>query len=135
MLDFLAAFLTAALSATGVGGGGLLILYLRLVKNIPQVTSQGINLIFFTVSSACAAVVHFFRRKLRLQTVLICGIFGFCGAFLGFARFLLRFFILLHKSVKVNYFCQRFLTYVNTCQHFTADNNSDTASPFQRPCS
>ncbi len=85
MLDFLAAFLTAALSATGVGGGGLLILYLRLVKNIPQVASQGINLIFFTVSSACAAVVHFFRRKLRLQTVLICGIFGFCGAFLGFA--------------------------------------------------
>ena len=79
MLDFLAAFLTAALSATGVGGGGLLILYLRLVKNIPQVASQGINLIFFAVS------VHFFRRKLRLQTVLICGIFGFCGAFLGFA--------------------------------------------------
>ena len=94
MLDFLAAFLTAALSATGVGGGGLLILYLRLVKNMPvrilsarcrMEVKQKVNLIFFTVSSACAAVVHFFRRKLRLQTVLICGVFGFCGAFLGFA--------------------------------------------------
>lgn len=85
MLDFLAAVGTAALSATGVGGGGLLILYLRLVRNVPQVTSQGINLIFFTVSSACAAVVHFFKRKLCMKTVLLCGICGFCGAFLGFA--------------------------------------------------
>ena len=61
MLDFLAAFLTAALSATGVGGGGLLILYLRLVRNIPQVTSQGINLIFFTV---ILFIICFLKRKI-----------------------------------------------------------------------
>lgn len=85
MLDFAIAFFTAALSATGVGGGGLLILYLRLVKNIPQVTSQGINLVFFVISSVCAAIVHLFKRRLCLSTVLICGIFGFFGAFLGFA--------------------------------------------------
>lgn len=85
MLDFIAAFFTAALSATGVGGGGLLILYLRLVRNIPQVTAQGINLVFFSVSSACAAVVHFFRRRLRFQIVILCGVCGFFGAFAGFA--------------------------------------------------
>lgn len=85
MLDFIAAFFTAALSATGVGGGGLLILYLRLVRDMPQVSAQGINLIFFSVSSACASAVHFFRRRLCFRIIILCGLCGFAGAFLGFA--------------------------------------------------
>lgn len=88
MLDFLVSFLTAALSATGVGGGGLLVLYLRLVKNTEQLYAQGINLIFFVFSSVSAAVVHLIRRKLPVSRILLIGISGFFGSFLGL--FLLR---------------------------------------------
>lgn len=83
MLDFIASFLTAALSATGVGGGGLLVLYLRLVKNTEQLSAQGINLIFFVFSSVSASVIHLIRRKLPIPRILGIGIAGFFGSFLG----------------------------------------------------
>lgn len=83
MLDFIIAALTAALSATGVGGGGLLVLYLRLVRNTEQLCAQGINLAFFTVSSVFAVLVHCKKRKLNFPLIFIVGILGFAGAFVG----------------------------------------------------
>ncbi len=47
-LDILAVILSAAVSAMGLGGGGVLILYLTLVRDVPQLEAQGINLLFFT---------------------------------------------------------------------------------------
>lgn len=34
MLDFIIALITSALAGTGVGGGGLLVIYLTLVKDM-----------------------------------------------------------------------------------------------------
>ena len=36
MLDFIIALITSALAGTGVGGGGLLVIYLTLVKDMEQ---------------------------------------------------------------------------------------------------
>lgn len=83
MWDFIASFLTAALAATGVGGGGLLVLYLRLVKDVEQLSAQGINLIFFVFSSVAASAVHLIRRKLPFSRILLIGTVGFFGSFLG----------------------------------------------------
>ena len=49
MFDIIISFICALLAGMGVGGGGILIIYLTLFKNLPQATAQGINLLFFVV--------------------------------------------------------------------------------------
>lgn len=58
IIDALAGLISGALGAMGFGGGGVLILYLTLYKNIPQQTAQGINLIFFIPSAIIAVLKH-----------------------------------------------------------------------------
>lgn len=61
MIDIIAGLVCAVLAAMGVGGGGLLVIYLTLVKGLPQIYAQGVNLLFFLPS---ALVSLFFKRKL-----------------------------------------------------------------------
>ena len=46
IVDFIIGILSSALSGTGVGGGGLFIIYLGIAKDMIQSVMQGINLIF-----------------------------------------------------------------------------------------
>ena len=45
-VNILIAVLIAALSGMGVGGGGLLVIWLVLTAGMPAPTAQGINLLF-----------------------------------------------------------------------------------------
>ena len=45
ILDALAVLVCACVSAMGLGGGGVLILYLTLVRDTPQMLAQGVNLL------------------------------------------------------------------------------------------
>lgn len=83
MLRFFIAFFISALAATGVGGGGLYILYLTLVCGLPQLQAQGINLAFFMISAVSSLLVHAKKRKISLPIVLTLGITGALGALLG----------------------------------------------------
>ena len=83
MLDFIVGFITSLLSGMGVGGGGLLVIYLVLVKGLAQYTSQGINLAFFICSSAAALTVHFIKRNINLRLAAYLILFGALGAVLG----------------------------------------------------
>ncbi len=83
VLDFIVALLTAALGATGVGGGGLYVIYLRLVREVPQLSAQGINLAFFIVGALSSMAVHLFRRKFRFGLVLLVGGLGAVGSLFG----------------------------------------------------
>ena len=47
ILSYIAAFLTGILAAMGVGGGMILIVYLTFFVGVPQLSAQGINLIYF----------------------------------------------------------------------------------------
>lgn len=58
IVDIIAGVLSGILGAMGFGGGGILILYLTLYRNVPQLTSQGINLIFFIPSAVLALIFH-----------------------------------------------------------------------------
>lgn len=83
VFDILAAFFAAALAALGVGGGGILVIYLVLVLNMEQHAAQGVNLIFFIAASLAALPFHIARRRVRLLPVLIFSVFGVPGACLG----------------------------------------------------
>lgn len=83
ILDFFVAVLTAALAATGVGGGGLYLIYLTLVRDVPQLTAQGINLAFFIASALSSLLLHRKKRSFDCKLVLLSGAFGAAGSLLG----------------------------------------------------
>ena len=76
-------FLVAILSGLGVGSAGLLTVYLTLVLGLPQLTAQGLNLLFFLFSSGAALLFHLSRTPLLLSVILLLLTGGFAGAFFG----------------------------------------------------
>jgi len=83
MLDTVVAFLIAALSGMGIGSGGFLVIYLSLAENMPQLTAQGINLLFFLFSSAASLLLHMRKRKLFGSVILAMSAMGVIGSPLG----------------------------------------------------
>lgn len=81
--DVFAALAVAVLSGMGVGGGGLLVIYLTLIKDIKQLSAQGINLVFFVITAISAMVYHTRHRKLNYKIILICASAGIIGSILG----------------------------------------------------
>ena len=79
------AFVLAALSGMGVGGGGLFVVFLALFSELSQITIQGINLLFFIFSSGSAVLIHISRRKIFGKAVITMAAFGILGALLGSA--------------------------------------------------
>ena len=79
----IASFVIAALSGMGVGGGGLFVVFLALFTDIPQITAQGINLLFFIFSSGSAVCIHLTKRQILGTAVLTMAAFGVIGAILG----------------------------------------------------
>lgn len=83
MWDALVALAASTLSGTGIGGGGLLVIYLTLVKNVEQLCAQGINLVFFLSGASSAIPIHLRKRKIDMCAVIIIGLTGAVFAFLG----------------------------------------------------
>ncbi len=87
LFAFMISSLLAALSATGVGGGGLYVLYLTSLCAVPQLTAQGMNLAFFIAGAVSSLVLHIRKRKIAWKLVLLVGLLGalgaLCGAFLA----------------------------------------------------
>ena len=83
IVAMLAALVIAALSGMGVGGGGLFVIYLSLFTDTPQLTAQGMNLLFFLFSSGASLPVHLLRRKLLLGVIVLMASAGIAGALLG----------------------------------------------------
>lgn len=79
----LAGFFSGVLGAMGLGGGGVLIIYLTLFENIEQSLAQGINLIFFIPGALIAFFYYIKKRMIKFKIVLPAAITGIIGAFLG----------------------------------------------------
>ena len=58
LIALLAGTVTGVISAFGVGGGTLLVLYLTFFTSLSQVTAQGINLLYFLPVSASSLPAH-----------------------------------------------------------------------------
>lgn len=69
----------------GVGSAGLLVLFLTLVQEIPQLEAQGVNLLFFLFSSGAALLVHLFRTPPLWGLLLLLIPAGLLGAWGGTA--------------------------------------------------
>ncbi len=83
MLDFIAGFAVSILSGLGIGGGGLLVIWLVLYHSMEQIQAQGINLVFFLFSSSAAMVVHLIKRKLNFKLIAYLAALGALGAYIG----------------------------------------------------
>lgn len=82
-IDFISSILIAMLAGMGVGGGGLLVIYLTLVKDIGQIQAQGINLLFFIAAGISASFINLKSHKFKPSKLLIMIISGAAGAVLG----------------------------------------------------
>ncbi|MDO4847810.1 MAG: sulfite exporter TauE/SafE family protein [Clostridiaceae bacterium] len=58
LTDFLVLLACSVISSMGLGGGGLLILYLIGIRGISQLTAQGINLFFFIPCSVFSVIIY-----------------------------------------------------------------------------
>lgn len=83
LIDIFAVILSAAISAMGLGGGGVLILYLTLIRDMPQLEAQGINLLFFIPCSITAVFVYAKRKVLQLKLILPMILGGLLGVAAG----------------------------------------------------
>ena len=83
VISLLISFIIAILSGLGIGGGGLLVIYLALFSSIGQLQIQGINLSFFLLAASASVIVHIRKRKLYKGIILITSIAGIAGALLG----------------------------------------------------
>lgn len=78
----IAAFLAGAAGALGLGGGGVLIIYLSIFVTLDQLKSQGINLLFFILPAAAALIIHTKNRLIKwkkIWPVCISGVVGAAG--------------------------------------------------------
>ena len=83
IVDIIAALIMGALSGMGVGGGGLLVIYLTAFKSLGQIASQGINLYFFIFASVASLFVHCRKRKINYKAVVLLSGAGIPFAIIG----------------------------------------------------
>ena len=79
----LAGLFSGIIGAMGLGGGAVLIIYLSLFTDTPQLNSQGINLLFFIPTAVAAVTVYAVKKQIKWKTVLKIALWGLLGAVIG----------------------------------------------------
>jgi uncharacterized membrane protein YfcA len=69
-VPIIAGFLSGLIGSMGFGGGGVLIIYLVLFTNTPQITTQGTNLIFFIPCATLATVIYFTKKEIKIKSII-----------------------------------------------------------------
>lgn len=91
IFSLIAGFLSGLIGAMGFGGGGILIIYLVIFANTPQIVAQGINLLFFIPCALIATIIYLLKKQIKIKTVfpvITGGITGVISAsyFFGFIK-------------------------------------------------
>lgn len=79
----LVSFASGLLGSLGMGAGAVLLLYLRVFAGMPQLTAQGVNLIFFLPIALFSVVLHTRHKLIAWKTVLACVVAGIPAVLLG----------------------------------------------------
>ena len=66
----LAGLVCGVFSGLGIGGGTLLMVWMTAVVELEQRAAQGINLLYFLPTAACALFFHIKNRLIRWRIVL-----------------------------------------------------------------
>ena len=80
----LAGFVAAMISSMGLGGGGVLIIYLTLFAGVSQLQAQGINLLFFLPIASLSLIIYYRRGVLKLKKNLPFILYGLLGCLPGY---------------------------------------------------
>ena len=67
----------------GVGGGGLLVIYLTLFEGVEQIMAQGINLFFFIITAIASTIYNVKKNKIVWKITLVLSISGMIFSILG----------------------------------------------------
>lgn len=84
LLNILVALAAGFLGAIGIGGGSILIIYLTLFLNMPQLQAQGINLIFFIPCSAVGIIFHIKNKLINFKTLIPVIVTALAGVIAGY---------------------------------------------------
>ena len=82
-MSWLAGLLSGIIGAMGLGGGAVLIIYLAIFTDTPQLKAQGINLIFFIPIGLAAVLIYAFKMQINGKITLIMSLGGLIGAVAG----------------------------------------------------
>ena len=80
----LAGFLSGIIGAMGMGGGGVLLIYLTVFAGVSQIEAQGTNLLFFLPIGLLAIITYSIKKQIKWKTVLFMWLGGIFGAVLGY---------------------------------------------------
>lgn len=83
IISIIAGFLSGLIGAMGFGGGGVLIIYLAVFMDTPQLKAQGINLVFFIPCAILATIIYSVKKQIDYKTILPVILGGVCGAMLS----------------------------------------------------
>lgn len=79
----LAGLISGILGSMGMGGGGVLIIYLTLIAGLDQRAAQGINLILFIPCAVLALFCYVRKGLIDFRTALVAAAAGLVGALGG----------------------------------------------------
>lgn len=82
-LNALAGLLSGIVGSMGLGGGGVLVLYLVLYLNMNQLEAQGINLVFFIPTAIISLFIHNKNGLIKWKKALPLIVTGVIGVFAG----------------------------------------------------
>lgn len=96
-------FLAGLIGSMGFGGGGILIIYLVIFAQMPQIKSQGINLAFFVPCAVISTIIYTVKKQIKYKEIYPVILGGCIGAL--FAGFFLQ-------SLKTEYLSYAFAAFL-----------------------
>ena len=79
----IASFFAGLFGSMGMGGGGILVIFLALFTQLSQATIQGINLLFFIPIAIFSVISYQKNRLIKWKVVIPFAIAGVCASVLG----------------------------------------------------
>lgn len=83
VLSLLAVFFCSALSAMGLGGGSILLLWLLFFSDLPQTEAQALNLFLFLPTAALSTLLNRKNKLLNISSWKRFLPIGIAGSILG----------------------------------------------------
>jgi uncharacterized membrane protein YfcA len=84
VIEAVLGILSGMFSAMGVGGSSILIMGLTVLLNSPQLTAQGIGLIFYIPAAITATIVYSKKKIIEWDISIPCALAGLLGSLIGF---------------------------------------------------
>ena len=83
VVTYIVAFIAGVAASLGLGGGMILLVYLTIFAGIPQLTAQGMNLVFFIPIAVLSLIFHTKNKLVEWKKMLPSILLGIIGALIG----------------------------------------------------